>query len=76
MGVQDDMLTTEHHEQWATSMEAYFMRGEAPSMELRGVFDHFKAWLKAIYNAFRSLGWQPNEGRDSSKKEPEKAARV
>ena len=60
LGVQGDALTTEQHEQWSASMEAYFMRGEAPSMELRGVFDHFKAWLKAIYNAFRSLGKTPS----------------
>jgi len=61
LGVQGEVLTTEHHEQWSASMEAYFMRGEAPSLELRGVFDHFEAWLKAIYNTFRSLGKTPSE---------------
>jgi hypothetical protein len=35
------------------------MRGEAPSQEMRSVFDHFLAWLKAIYNAFPSLGKNP-----------------
>ncbi|WP_407845090.1 hypothetical protein [Desulfovibrio falkowii] len=61
LGITDDTISTEQHEVWASSLEDYFLHGEAPSMELRGVFDQFKAWLKAIYNAFRSLGAKPQK---------------
>lgn len=65
LGMTDDTITTEQHETWASSLENYFLHGESPSMELRGVFDQFKAWLKAIYNAFRSLGAKPQPELDA-----------
>jgi hypothetical protein len=40
-----------HHEKFARGFEQYLREGHAPSPELRGVFERFKAWLTAIYNA-------------------------
>lgn len=57
----DEGIATPGHELWASSLENYFMQGQAPSMELRGVFAKFSAWLRAIYNAWRSMGVQPAE---------------
>lgn len=57
----DAQISTAAHELWASSLENYFMKGQAPSMELRAVFARFGAWLKALYNQWRSFGVQPSE---------------
>jgi hypothetical protein len=50
MGVADrGQITQEHHERFARANEAYLMEGKAPSLELLGAFQRFKAWLKHIY---------------------------
>lgn len=59
--VTDSVISTAAHELWASSLENYFMKGQAPSMELRSVFSKFGAWLKALYNQWRSFGVQPSE---------------
>jgi hypothetical protein len=46
-------VTREQHEKWAESFEQYLMEGKAPSVELRGAFQRFSAWLKAIYDGVR-----------------------
>jgi len=43
------------HEKFARAHEAYLMEGQAPSMELRQVFQKFKNWLKMIYKDFLRL---------------------
>lgn len=43
------------HEQFARSFERYLMEGQAPSNELQGVFQRFRAWLLSIYKALASL---------------------
>ena len=50
-----DQITTEHHEMFARANEAYLMNGEAPSAELRGVFQRFKSWLQLIYKQLTAL---------------------
>lgn len=50
-----DQITTEHHEMFARANEAYLMSGEAPSAELRGVFQRFKSWLQLIYKQLTAL---------------------
>lgn len=57
-------IATSAHELWASSLENYFRKGEAPSVELRNVFQKFGAWLKAVYNAFRSFGVAPTQDLD------------
>jgi hypothetical protein len=55
-GVKDPAeIASEHHEQWARAFEAYAMEGKAPSAELGGVFQRFKAWLVSIYKAVATL---------------------
>lgn len=49
------------HEQWARAFEAYLMEGKAPSVELRGAFERFAAWLVAIYKSLRGLNVQPSD---------------
>lgn len=51
----DGDLTTEQHEVFARSFEAYLMEGKAPSQELRGVFSRFKAWMISVYRQLRNL---------------------
>lgn len=43
-------------EEWARQIEAYFMEGKTPNLELRSVFQKFKDWLRAIYENFSALG--------------------
>ena len=42
---------TAAHERWAEAAETYMLDGKAPSKELQPVFNRFKKWLLAIYNA-------------------------
>lgn len=42
-------------EQFARSFEAYLMEGKAPSVELRGAFEKFRAWLLSVYRSLRGL---------------------
>ncbi len=42
---------TAAHERWAEAAETYMLEGKAPSKELQPVFDRFKKWLLAVYNA-------------------------
>lgn len=54
LGVESrDQIETQHHEKFAQANERYLMEGEAPSPELRGVFQRFRAWLKFIYERIR-----------------------
>lgn len=48
-------ITREMHETFARANEAYLMEGKAPSPELRGVFQRFRAWLKLIYRELSRL---------------------
>lgn len=50
-----DQIETKHHEKFARGIEAYFMEGKAPSVELRAVFARFRAWLVALYTTLRNL---------------------
>jgi hypothetical protein len=50
-----EALTTEQHEKWARSFEAYLMEGKAPSSALKAAFQRFKAWLMGIYQAATHL---------------------
>lgn len=42
---------TAAHERWAEAAETYILEGKAPSKELQPVFNRFKKWLLAVYNA-------------------------
>ena len=60
--VPDDMLTEAEdaelvniQEAWATAAEQYFLEGNAPSKELRSVFNRFKKWLVDIYKTIENF---------------------
>ncbi|MCH2240946.1 MAG: hypothetical protein MK041_03210, partial [Aquabacterium sp.] len=44
-----------YHEQWARGFEAYAFEGKAPSLELHGMFQRFRAWLLAVYRELKAL---------------------
>jgi len=50
-----DFIPTEAHETFARTGEAYFMEGKAPSLELSGAFERFKAWMVRIYRTLTEL---------------------
>lgn len=46
-----------HHEKFAYSFEGYLYDGKAPSLEMQGLFDRFKVWLRRVYKTIRdSIG--------------------
>lgn len=56
LGATDkESLTVEQREKFARGFEAYLYEGNAPSQEMRGVFQRFKTWLKAVYSSLKSL---------------------
>ena len=44
-----------YHEQFARGFEAYLFEGTAPSFEMQGVFQRFRAWLLNVYRDLRAL---------------------
>lgn len=54
-------ITVEHHEKFARANEAYLMEGKAPSAELRGIFQRFRAWLSLIYRTLDRLNVTLND---------------
>lgn len=50
-----------HHELAARQFEAYILEGKAPSLELQGAFQRFRAWLFRIYKAARNLNAPLND---------------
>jgi hypothetical protein len=41
------------HEKFATGWETYLMKGQAPSLELRGLFQRFRAWMISVYKSLK-----------------------
>lgn len=52
---KDSAIDTGMQEQFARAAEQYFLEGKAPSVELRGAFERFSAWLLSIYKTLRGL---------------------
>lgn len=44
-----------YHEQFARGFEAYLYEGKAPSIELQGLFQRFRAWMIAVYRELKNL---------------------
>lgn len=47
-----------YHEQFARGFEAYLFEGKAPNIEMRGVFQRFRDWMKNVYQSLASLDVQ------------------
>lgn len=45
----------EKHEQFARGFESYLFEGKSPSVEMRGVFQRFRAWLLNVYRNMSAL---------------------
>lgn len=45
-----------YHEQFARGFEAYLFEGKSPSIEMRGMFQRFRAWLLHVYRDIKNLG--------------------
>lgn len=43
------------HEKFARGFEAYLFEGKAPSIELQGLFQRFRAWLLNVYRELKNL---------------------
>lgn len=50
-----------HHENFARGFEAYLFEGKAPSIELQGLFQRFRAWLLHVYKSLKSLDVELND---------------
>lgn len=44
-----------YHEQFARGFESYLFEGKAPSIELQGLFQRFRAWLLSVYRELKAL---------------------
>lgn len=56
-----EALTDEQHERLARGWEAYLMEGQAPSVELEGVFARIRRWFLKIYREIAALGVELND---------------
>lgn len=45
----------QYHEQFARGFEAYLAEGNAPSVEMQGIFQRFRAWMIAVYKDLKVL---------------------
>ncbi|MDR1855671.1 MAG: hypothetical protein LBR22_00700 [Desulfovibrio sp.] len=61
LGIEGDRIDTAQHEAWATSLEAYFLRGKAPAPGLRGAVASFSDWLRPIFRTFPERTKMVNE---------------
>lgn len=43
-------ITTQQHERWANGVLVFYSEGQAPSEELRPVFERFREWIIQVYN--------------------------
>ncbi|MDR1275393.1 MAG: hypothetical protein LBL72_03280, partial [Candidatus Accumulibacter sp.] len=44
-----------YHEKFARGFEAYLFEGKAPTLEMAGIFQRFRSWLKRVYHALSNL---------------------
>lgn len=44
-----------HHEKLAVGFEKYLFEGKAPSIELQGLFQRFRAWMMNVYRDLKAL---------------------
>ena len=44
-----------YHEKFARGFEAYLFEGKAPSIEVQGIFQRFRAWMLNVYKDLKNL---------------------
>ncbi len=50
-----------YHEKFARGFEAYLFEGNAPSIEMQGLFQRFRAWLLNVYRDLKALNVELND---------------
>lgn len=63
MGQWSKMTTNEkreHHERFARGFEAFLYEGNAPSLELKSLFQRFRDWLLTVYRSLTQLNVELN----------------
>lgn len=50
-----------YHERFARGFEAYLFEGKAPSIEVQGVFQRFRAWMLNVYKDMKNLNVELND---------------
>jgi len=53
--LKDAAVDVGMQEQFARAFESYLMEGKSPSVELRGAFEKFRAWLISIYRTIAGV---------------------
>lgn len=51
----DFEVKRDYHERFARGFEAYLFEGKAPSIELQGLFQRFRAWMLNVYRELKAL---------------------
>ncbi len=59
--IKDAMIDVAGQEQFARAFEQYLMDGKAPSAELRGAFERFRAWHTSLYKRLRGANVKIND---------------
>ncbi|WP_321337776.1 hypothetical protein [Breoghania sp.] len=59
--IKDAMIDVAGQEQFARAFEQYLMNGKAPSAELRGAFERFRAWHTSLYKRLRGANVKIND---------------
>lgn len=50
-----------YHEKFARGFEAYLFEGKAPSIEVQGIFQRFRAWMVNVYKELKNLNVELND---------------
>lgn len=50
-----------YHEKFARGFEAYLFEGKAPSIEVEGLFQRFRAWMLNVYKELKNLNVELND---------------
>lgn len=62
LGIGDDgIISTEAHEKWARTFEAYLFEGKSPSNEIAGIMSRFRSWLVFVYRSVAKLNAPIND---------------
>jgi hypothetical protein len=62
LGIGDDgVISTEAHEKFARTFEAYLFEGKSPSNEVASIMSRFRSWLTFVYHSISKLGVPIND---------------
>lgn len=59
--MKDAAIDVGMQEQWARGFEAFLFEGKSPSIEMRGIFAKFSAWMVSVYKKIAGLNVTIND---------------